>query len=69
MAALLRRWGDVTVEGDWVTVRGVDSDAVADIVAALVARGGRVRAVEPQRVSLEDRFLQLLQDGDHTMAS
>jgi hypothetical protein len=29
-----------------------------------VARGGRVHAVEPQRQSLEDRFLEVLRDAD-----
>ncbi|MBJ7609668.1 MAG: ABC transporter ATP-binding protein [Candidatus Dormibacteraeota bacterium] len=67
--ALLARWGDVTVEGDWVSVRGVDANTVADIVADLVARGARVHAVEPQRQSLEDRFLELLQgSGDEVAA-
>ncbi len=60
LAATLGRWGDVTTDGEWVSVAGVDSEGIADIVAALVARGGRVHAVEPQRLSLEDRFLEVL---------
>jgi ABC-2 type transport system ATP-binding protein len=64
LAALLAPWGEVTVDGEWVSVAGVETDSVADIVAALVARGGRVHAVEPQRQSLEDRFLEVLRDAD-----
>jgi ABC-2 type transport system ATP-binding protein len=60
LAAILARWGDVSVDGEWVSVHGVDADGVADMVADLVARGGRVYAVEPQRQSLEDRFLEVL---------
>ena len=61
---LLSRWGEVAAEGEWISVRGVDSEAVADIVAEVVARGGRVHAVEPQRQSLEDRFLEVLRVAD-----
>jgi ABC-2 type transport system ATP-binding protein len=64
LPGLLGRWGDVTVDGEWVSVRGVDDDGVADMVAELVARGGRVHAVEPQRQSLEDRFLEVLRATD-----
>jgi ABC-2 type transport system ATP-binding protein len=69
LSALLSRWGQVVVEGDWITVRGVDADGVADIVAELVARGARVHAVEPQRQSLEDRFLELLRAADEGAAA
>ncbi len=64
LATLLARWGEVSVDGEWMSVRGVDADAVADMVADLVARGGRVYAVEPQRLSLEDRFLEVLRAAD-----
>jgi ABC-2 type transport system ATP-binding protein len=64
LAALLAGWGEVSVDGEWVSVHGVDADAVADMVAAIVARGGRVYAVEPQRLSLEDRFLEVLRAAD-----
>ncbi len=64
LPALLSRFGDVSAEGDWVTVRGVDDSGVADMVAELVARGVRVHAVEPQRQSLEDRFLEVLRSSD-----
>jgi ABC-2 type transport system ATP-binding protein len=64
VAAMLQRWGDVSADGEWLSVRGVDGDGVADMVAELVRRGGRVHAVEPQRQSLEDRFLEVLRDND-----
>ncbi|MDQ2961010.1 MAG: ABC transporter ATP-binding protein [Candidatus Dormibacteraeota bacterium] len=63
-ADVLGRWGDVTADGEWLNVRGVEGDGVADMVAELVRRGGRVHAVEPQRQSLEDRFLEVLRDND-----
>ncbi len=67
--AMLARWGDVTTDGDWVSVAGVDSEGIADMVAALVADGGRVHAVEPQRLSLEDRFLEVLRAADDGAAA
>ena len=69
LSSLLSRWGQVVVEGEWITVRGVDAEGVADIVAELVARGARVHAVEPQRQSLEDRFLELLRAADEGTAA
>jgi ABC-2 type transport system ATP-binding protein len=64
LATLLSPWGEVTGDGEWVSVRGVGADGIADMVADLVARGGRVYAVEPQRLSLEDRFLEVLRAAD-----
>ncbi len=69
LPAMLARWGEVTTEGDWVSVAGVDGEAIADIVAALVARGARIHAVEPQRLSLEDRFLEVLRAADDGAAA
>ena len=51
-------------DGEWLTFRGVAEDRVPDLVAELVRLGGRVYAVEPRRQSLEDRFLQLLDEED-----
>ena len=64
IATILGRWGDVTVDGEWFMVRGIDGEAVADLVSDLVRRGARVHAVEPQRASLEDRFLEVLRSAD-----
>jgi ABC-2 type transport system ATP-binding protein len=61
---LLDRFGSVEIEEEWYTVRGINPDEVPDLVAALVAAGARVYAVEPRQQSLEDRFLELL-GGTH----
>ena len=39
---------------------GAPPDAVPELVAAVLARGGRVEAVVPEHQTLEDRFLELL---------
>ena len=53
-------FGPVTLDGDWLSVRPLAADRIPDLVAALVAAGGRVHAVEPGRGSLEARFMELL---------
>ena len=53
-------------EGDWFTVAlpaDDDGTAVPGLVADLVASGARVHAVEPARISLEERLLGILRDG------
>jgi len=56
----LRRFGEVDDEGEWLTVRGIESERVPELVAEVVRLGGRVYAVEPRQQTLEDRFLELL---------
>jgi ABC-2 type transport system ATP-binding protein len=56
----LNRFGSLEVEEEWYTVRGIEPDQVPELVAALVASGARVYAVEPRQQTLEDRFLELL---------
>jgi ABC-2 type transport system ATP-binding protein len=51
------RW---TAEGEWAVAQGLPSEQVPDLVAEIVARGGRVEAVVPEQESLEARFLDLL---------
>ncbi len=53
-------FGPVTIDGDWLTVRPLAPERIPDLVAAIVAAGGRIHAVEPGRGSLEARFLELL---------
>jgi ABC-2 type transport system ATP-binding protein len=60
--AALASYGHVTAEDDWLVVGPVEPDRVPDIVAAVVAAGGRVHAVDPGRRSLEDLFLDLVRD-------
>ena len=50
-------WQD---DGEWATFRPLVADRIPDLVAAIVAAGGRVHAVEPGRGSLEARFLELV---------
>lgn len=59
--------GDVEQAGDWFTVTlpaADDAMAVPDLVRDLVAVGTRVHAVEPARISLEERLLGILRDGE-----
>jgi len=56
----LARFGQLDDEGDWLVIRGIDTDRVPELVADMVRLGGRVHAVEPRHESLEDRFLRLL---------
>ncbi|MFZ5871798.1 MAG: ABC transporter ATP-binding protein [Actinomycetota bacterium] len=62
----LRATGPVTRAGDWVTVAlpaQDDGTAVPDLVRDLVGLGARVHAVEPVRISLEQRLLDVLRAG------
>ena len=56
----LKAFGRMSEDGEWLRVEGLRDGAVPDLVAEIVRRGGRVYAVEPQRRTLEDRFLELL---------
>ena len=60
VTAAAARFGPVEVDGPWLTVRPLAADRIPDLVAAVVAAGGRIHAVEPGRGSLEARFLELL---------
>jgi ABC-2 type transport system ATP-binding protein len=64
--ARLAAAGGVGHGDDWFTV-GLPADddgtAVPDLVADLVALGVRVHAVEPGRISLEERLLGILRAG------
>jgi ABC-2 type transport system ATP-binding protein len=53
--------------GDWFTVAlpaDEDPTAVPALVRELVELGAGVHAVEPARISLEERLLGILRDGD-----
>ena len=59
--ASLERFGRLAVgDEDWLSFRAIDDSVIPDIVATIVAAGGRVHAVEPGRATLEDRFLELV---------
>ncbi|WP_407697530.1 ABC transporter ATP-binding protein [Solirubrobacter deserti] len=60
--ARLAAAGEVTRAGDAFTVVLEDADVVPDLVADLVALGVRVHSVEPARISLEQRLLDILRE-------
>ncbi|MCP9487748.1 MAG: ABC transporter ATP-binding protein [Gaiellaceae bacterium MAG52_C11] len=64
--ARLAATGDVERAGDMFTVAllGDDGTAIPDLIRDLVALGARVHAVEPARISLEERLLGILRTGD-----
>jgi ABC-2 type transport system ATP-binding protein len=62
--AAVAAFGAVVVDGEWLTIRPLDAGRIPDLVAAIVAVGGRVHAVEPGRGSLEARFLELVAGTD-----
>jgi ABC-2 type transport system ATP-binding protein len=60
-AAGLARFGRVgATDDDWLTISGIEPAAIPDAVAAIVAGGGRVHAVDPGRATLEDRYFALI---------
>ncbi|MGH9043873.1 MAG: hypothetical protein ACRDVP_03375 [Acidimicrobiales bacterium] len=56
----LGRFGRWSADGDWLRVGLADANSIPELVAAIVAMGGAVEAVVPERRSLEDRFIELL---------
>jgi len=56
----LAGFGPVASSDGWLTITPIDPDRIPDVVAAIVAAGGRVHAVDAGRASLEDRFLRLV---------
>ncbi len=65
----LRAAGALTRSGDWFTVQlSADDDGVTvpDLVRDLVGLGVRVHAVEPVRISLEERLLAVLRHEEPT---
>ena len=65
--ARLAATGNVERAGGWFTVAlpaDDDGTAVPDLVRDLVGLGARVHAVEPARISLEERLLEILRAGE-----
>jgi ABC-2 type transport system ATP-binding protein len=60
----LSSFGDVDDEGDHLTFTRLKPERVPDLVAEIVALGGRVYEVAPRHQTLEDRFLQLLEEEE-----
>jgi ABC-2 type transport system ATP-binding protein len=61
----LRRFGSVEAGEDGrLTFAGLDDERIPDLVAAIVAAGGRVHAVDAGQATLEDLFMRLVGGGD-----
>ncbi len=61
----MNAFGRVAVADDgWLTIAGLDPASIPDVVATIVAAGGRVHAVDPGRATLEDRYLELIDKPD-----
>src|SRR5579864_105526 len=60
----LAAFGEIDDEGDQLTFANLGADRVPDLVAEIVALGGRVHEVAPRHQTLEDRFLQLLEEEE-----
>jgi ABC-2 type transport system ATP-binding protein len=58
--AHLAAFGTLSDDPPWLVVRGCPPERVPDLVAAIVAAGGRIHAVDAGRETLEERFLELL---------
>ena len=59
--ASLGRFGRVMSSDDgWLSIEAIDREAIPDAVAAIVAAGGRVHAVDAGRATLEDRYMELV---------
>jgi len=58
--ATAARFGTLVREDGWMTITGIEPEAIADAVSALVAAGARISVVEPLHATLEDRFLELV---------
>ena len=60
----LASFGRIDDEGDQLTFTNLDAARVPEVVASIVSVGGRVYEVAPRHQTLEDRFLQLLEDEE-----
>jgi ABC-2 type transport system ATP-binding protein len=55
---LLAAFGPVTEADGLLELHGLDPERIPDVVATLVAAGGRIHAVEPRQATLEERFAE-----------
>jgi ABC-2 type transport system ATP-binding protein len=61
VVATLGRYGRVATSDDgWLSIAGIDRNSIPEVVAAIVAAGGRVHAVDSGRATLEDRYMELV---------
>jgi ABC-2 type transport system ATP-binding protein len=60
----LASYGRIDDEGDQLTFASLKAERVPELVSTIVSMGGRVYEVAPRHQTLEDRFLQLLEDEE-----
>jgi ABC-2 type transport system ATP-binding protein len=60
----LMTFGRIDDEGDQLTFSCLAPERVPELVTTIVEMGGRVYEVAPRHQTLEDRFLQLLEDEE-----
>lgn len=60
----LSSFGRIDDEGDQLTFNDLEPGRVPELVDSIVRMGGRVYEVAPRHQTLEDRFLQLLEDEE-----
>jgi hypothetical protein len=58
----LDRFGRWTPDGDWLLVEHMAAWRVPELVGSIVSLGGQVEAVIPEQQTLEERFLELLEE-------
>ena len=58
----LAGFGRWTQEGDWMLVEDMAAGRVPELVGSIVSLGGQVEAVIPEQQTLEERFLELLEE-------
>ncbi len=59
---VVAEFGRWTSEGDWLLVEDMTAGQVPDLVGSIVSLGGQVEAVIPEQQTLEERFLELLEE-------
>jgi ABC-2 type transport system ATP-binding protein len=60
----LSTFGPIDDEGDQLTFTSLKPERVPELVSTLVSLGGRIYEVAPRHQTLEDRFLQLLEEEE-----
>ncbi len=60
----LSSFGRIDDEGDQLTFNNLEPGRVPELIDSIVGMGGRVYEVAPRHQTLEDRFLQLLEDEE-----
>ena len=60
----LSDFGRIDDEDEQLTFANLEPERVPELVAAIVGMGGRVYEVAPRHQTLEDRFMQLLEDEE-----